>query len=122
MAPRELRVLARGDLLVLDYAHAQSTGAPRYIGRDTVLLTPDNAIPDGVPWRQTDPEFYDGIEQPTFFYPKRSTPSVFAMGTNDFDSVQYVAARVREGGLWAYDQATADACGVSFDPTFGEQE
>ena len=34
--------------------------------------------------------------------------------------VEYVRS-VKEGDLWAADQATADYCGVKFDPSFGDE-
>ena len=35
------------------------------------------------------------------------------------DRAEYRQA-IREGSLWAADRETADACGVAFDPNFGE--
>ena len=42
--------------------------------------------------------------------------------TGEAEEVAYRAEYVKackDGDLWAADKATADACGVSFDPTFG---
>lgn len=52
------------------------------------------------------------------------SPGVWGFApTGQAETVEYAAEYVKacaDGDLWPADQATADACGVPLDPTFGE--
>lgn len=94
-----LRILARGSASVPDYvklANSIKAGVPlpaasRLIGRDFVL---------------------DESGKTMGSYPAKPVPT-------EVPDVHEYRQHVIEGSLWAADEATAEACGVKFDPTFG---
>lgn len=89
-----LKLKARGTALIVDHK-AMSAGARRFIGRKH-----DATIGRNGGW------------------PPADKPAEVS-NTDEF-AADYRRA-VKHGDLWAADEATAEACGVKFDPLFGEQ-
>ena len=115
MALSKLRVLARGDTLVLDAAYARTSGRLRFVGRTLIEADSADQLPAGCPVRERDP-----VDAGDKFYvegwPRGSAP-VEVPAVGEFGS--YFRSTIREGGLWPADAETAEHCGVAFDPTFG---
>jgi hypothetical protein len=112
---RTYKVLARGDIAVLDAAYAEACGKYRLVGRELSRVYKDEEVPDDVVRRDRDPVDPDDkfhIE----CWARKTEPSVV---TAEGHLGQYFRSRIIEGGLWPADKATADACGVPFDPKFG---
>lgn len=99
---QKLNVLARGTAMVFDLERHEA-GVRRFVGRkhDRTLGFPDKDINGNV--------FMSGGWPPSH-------------GPAEPDAVpsraEYVSA-VRDGDLWAADEATAKHCGVKFDALFG---
>jgi len=93
--PQKLSFRARGTDMVQDL-EAMEAGIRRYIGRKAVNKDGAQAgsVADLVGWVST-----DAAQEVPYRH-------------------EYVRA-ARDGGLWCADKATADACGVEFDPSFG---
>ena len=110
------RVLARGDLVVLDAAYARASGGHlRFVGRTLSRVYKREDVPEGAVARERDPVHPDDqfhIE----CWTKNPEPTVL-LADGEFGS--YFRARIQEGGLWPADETTAKACGVAFDPKFG---
>ena len=98
----KLRVLARGVAMV-PHIESYEAGARRFVGRkhDATL---------GAAFRDD-----QGVERRQGGWPPSHSP---AEPHEVADRAEY-RQHVREGDLWPADKATADACGVKFDPTFG---
>lgn len=93
--PQKLSFRARGTDMVQDL-EAMEAGIRRYVGRRAVNKDGAQAgsVADLVGWVPT-----DAAQEVPFRH-------------------EYVRA-ARDGGLWCADEATAKACGVEFDPSFG---
>lgn len=115
MSLSKLRVLARGDTLVLDAAYARASGRLRFVGRTLIEADSIDQLPAGVPIRERDP-----VEAGDKYYvegwPRASAP-VDVPAVGEFGA--YFRKQVREGALWPADAATAEFCDVPFDPSFG---
>jgi len=114
---KELRVLARGGLLVLDVAYAEAAptrGRRAYVGRRAVSDWDLDKLPKGVPHHEHNNEFLEQgpVAIPHVAYPRRDTPSIVP-------NASYYRKVVQKGALWPADVDTAVACGVVFAPTFG---
>lgn len=113
-----LRVLARGNLLVLDVAYAEASGTRgqrAYVGRQSVRAWTLDELPKGCPRHEAHNEFLErGNDKriPHAAYP--SLGSAVEVPANN-----YYRKQVRIGALWPADEATAKECGARFDPTFG---
>lgn len=114
----KLRVLARGDCLILDAAYSQATGRRRYIGRTEVAAWKEEDLPADAPKFVADNSFLSPGDKPIphFAYPKNG---LVADVPNDAQFGSYFRKAVKTGGLWPADLDTAKECGVKFDPTFG---
>jgi hypothetical protein len=110
-----IRVLARGDILVLDATFAQVSGRRRFVGRSMNRFDSIEQVPAGSVIREVDP-----VESTDTYYvegwSKNTTPVTVPI---DGEMGSYFRKRVREGGLWPADAESATACCVAFDPTFG---
>ena len=126
MADHTYRVLAKGAVLVPDYERMKSTRRLSFIGR-TVHSSPTvEALPrsahdapvrhrEQTEWTPEDPSVEAWVA-------RREATVVTAASHPDpehREAGQYNRERIAEGGLWPADAATAAACGVEFDPTFG---
>lgn len=109
-----LRVLARGDILVLDTVFAQSTGARKYVGRSAVSAWKEEELPAGEPRHIAHNSFLELGDKPVphIAYPKNSQAVEVPMD-------RYYTRAIQKGELWAADKSTAECVGVSFDPKFG---
>lgn len=110
----ELRVLARGGVLVFDVDRAKNTGKRVYVGRTTVKSHNESDLPDGEPKHVSYPEFLErGQSQMLHMaFPKKREHSVVAASS-------FYKKAVMNGELWPADKKTAFLCGVAFDSTFG---
>lgn len=102
-APIKLRFYARGESMCPDY-EANARGIKRFIGR------------------RHDPLVGELFNDPETGEAKHSGGFRPISTSESPQEVPYRAEYVREcqaGCLWPADKATADACGVPFDPTFG---
>lgn len=106
-----IKVLARGDILVLDVDYAKATGARKYVGRDTVTAWKEEELPAGCPRHLQANEFLEPGQPalPHTAYPATAEPQTVALMTHARD--------VRRGDLIPADKASADLCGVAFDHT-----
>jgi hypothetical protein len=111
---KQLRVLSRAGIIVLDVVHAQQTGARRYVGRKTITAWKEDELPPGEPSHIQSNTFLEPGDKPIphTAYPRISTPSVVPAD-------RYFIKAIKNGELWAADEETARICGVAFDPTFG---
>lgn len=114
---QSLRVLARGNILVLnvDHAKAQHTHGQRsYVGRSVVRAWSLDGLPKDCPRHEQYNEFLANGEGkiPHSAYP---STGVAVEVSND----SYYRKLVAKGALWPADKETADICGVEFDPSFG---
>lgn len=109
-----LRVLARGNVLVLDTVFAQDTGARRYIGRAAVAAWKVEDLPPGEPRHEAHNTFLQPGDKPIphVAYPKNAAPVEVPMD-------RYYTRAIKNGELWAADTSTAACVGVAFDPDFG---
>lgn len=109
-----LRVLARGSVLVLDTVFAQETGARHYVGRASVPAWKQEDLPAGEPRHEAHNTFLQLGDKPIphVAYPKNSTPVEVPMD-------RYYMRAIQKGELWAADTSTAACVGVQFDPDFG---
>jgi len=113
-----LRVMARGGILVLDVAYAQSPttrGQRAYVGRRTVRSWKLEDLPQGCPRHEQANEFLErgnDARVPHSAYPATGAAQVVPNSS-------YYRKQVSLGALWPADEATALECGVKFDPTFG---
>ena len=109
-----LKVLARAGLLVLDVEHAKVGGHRAYVGRRTVRAWKLDDLPEGVPRHEHHNEFLENGQSaiPHCAYPATSFPAEVA-------NTSYYRKLVKKGALWPFDEPTALACGVAFDPTYG---
>lgn len=113
----ELRVLARGGILVLDVAHAEAAvtrGHRAYVGRRTVRAWKLKDLPEDCPRHEHHNDFLENGQPhiPHCAYPRRKH-AVAVPNTS------YYRKQLKKGALWAADEATALECGAKFDPTFG---
>lgn len=106
MIGKKLRVLARGTAMVFDLERHEA-GVRRFIGRKH-----DRTL--GAVFVERDHTGVDNQHRqggwPASHHPREP------------DEVPYRAEylfAIRDGDLWPADKATADICGVPFDPTFG---
>lgn len=91
----KVRFFARGEALVTDFKAALQ-GVRRFVGRRWMLVdAPDREGGRGWAWVPTD------VAHEVELLP------------------EYVRA-AKKGDLWPADEASAKACGVKFDPNFGE--
>lgn len=105
-APPALRVLPRGTAMVQDYGALVDAGDRRFHG-----------------WKfdtTQGPEFVDKGDGKTKRHGGfvRQTGAVVVIPPNSPYLTEY-KRHLRDGDLWAADQATADAAGVPFEPQFG---
>lgn len=102
MPGKVLRVLARGDAMVpVHSAHAR--GMSRFVGRVWDATAGDGVFTSGGHRRVreiVEIQQFEGI------------------GRSNMDFNEHLKA-VRDGDLWAADEATARLCGVKFDSKFG---
>ena len=103
---QKLRVLPRGGVLVPRHESIMS-GQKQFIGR---IYDPDHGDHGGGGFPVAASV---GPDSPI------EVPSVGKGAPQEFELWQQYVREVRDGALWAADQATADACGVKFDPKFG---
>lgn len=103
--PKTLRVLPRGSAMVPNYEAQENTyGSVRsFIGRPHDPTAGDE---------YTDPDTKQKKRQGAFV----ATPGAVVEVPNRAEYRLHVG---RHADLWAADEATAAACGVAFDPTFG---
>jgi len=94
-----LRLRAKGDLLCADY-DAHESGIKRFVGRK-------HSTAYGHEYRDE-----QGNLLKTGGWPSTGEPQELPYRAE-------LAQAVREGDCWAADEATAAACGVTFDPTCG---
>lgn len=112
-------VLAKGALLVPDYARMQATQKFCLVGRTVHTAPKVDALPPEVrcaPLRHRDATEHTGAPPFVEAWPAKQAP-VQVPATGEAGS--YYRERIAEGGLWPADKETAEACGVAFDPTFG---
>ena len=105
-----LKVLAHGQITVLDVAYAARTGRLRFVGRKLSIHNSIAEAPAGVPVRERDP-----IDPGDKYYVEAWSPSaepVLVPASGEFG--QYFVQMVKEGGITPADKATADFCGVPF--------
>lgn len=116
-----LRVLARGNVLVLDTDFARQTGAKRYIGRKTVSAWNIDDLPADEPGHIQRNEFLQRGDQPIphTAHPKSSEPASIDLRSSHPETVRFILKTIKSGGLWPADKETAQYCGVPFDPSFG---
>jgi len=111
-----MRVLARGDILVLDSLFAVTSGGKRrFVGRSCITADASDKLPSGCVVREVDP-----VDPGDNFYVEgwaRNPSPATVPAEGEFGA--YYRARVKEGGLWPADEATAALCGVPFDAAFG---
>lgn len=122
--PIQLKVLARGDALVLDQEFARVTKQRRYIGRSTVSSWDEHALPEGEPRHIAANHWLPPGEKPLphFAYPKTGAPETVPADVRAPEystTLSHYAQVIRDGGLWPADAQSAAHCGVPFDPTFG---
>ena len=113
-----LRVLARGDALVLDAPFSQATGRRRYVGRSEVAAWKVEDLPEGCPKFVADNSFLSPGDKPLPNYAYPCSGEVVSV-PNDAQFGSYFRKCVKTGSLWAADHETARECGVQFDPSFG---
>lgn len=102
-----LRVLHRGVALVQDYSALMGLpGINRKIGAVFDKDLGPEIIEAGTPTGRRHGGFVKLVDEPT------------VIPAEDPYYSEYVR-HLRDGDLWAYDQATADAAGVAFEPDFG---
>jgi hypothetical protein len=103
--PKTLRVLARGSAMVQDYEALENPygGTRRYLGRPH------------------DPKAGELVEDPDTKQkkPQGGFVAIEGMVVEAPNRVEYRNEIRRHEGLWAADEATAQACEVPFDPSFG---
>ena len=99
----KLRVLAKGMAMVPYYESFDAGGRRRFVGRkhDATL---------GAAFRDE-----NGVEHRQGGFPPSHSP----VQPHEVDDRAEYRQHVREGDLWPADEATAAACGVRFDPSFG---
>ena len=107
-----LRVLHRGLAMVPDYRALMDTGTRRHHGlRFDPTLGPEDTFDHpvtGERYRGNHGGFVKLVDEAVTIAP------------NDPHYTEYVR-HLRDGDLWAADQATADAAGVAFEPEFGDE-
>lgn len=109
-----MKVLARGEYLVLDQDFGAQTGQRRYVGRRAVAAWKQADLPAGEPFHTPSMEFLEPESKPVPFvaYPKGAAPV-------DVPATRFYLKELRAGTLWAADAETAKAAGVPFDSSFG---
>lgn len=109
-----LRVLARGSIVVLDPAFAQATGHRRYVGRSTVTAWQPSELPAGEPCHIQHNSFLEPGDKaiPHTAYPKSGV-------AEEVPCDRYFMRALKNGELWAADRPTAEIADVPYDPTFG---
>lgn len=104
----KLRFVARGDALVQNFERLEQ-GTKCFVGRKWIEIRTSD--PTAAALAAIGAMDLDG-------------PSRWGwVGTNEPEEVAYRAEYVKackDGDLWPADAATAAACGVPFDPKFGE--
>jgi|GEM_PF-2481720 hypothetical protein len=128
MKPQSYNVLAKGAVLVPDYSRMKTTGRLSFVGRKVHHAPSIEALPveaRGAPVRVRDTT--EWTPEPTTveaWVPLRTPTAVVSADHDDpqqREAGAYYRERIAEGGLWPADAVTAAACGVPFDPTFGDE-
>ena len=108
------KVLAKGDVLVLDIEYASQTGSRRYVGRSVVRAWTVDELPKGEPSHEIPNEFFPPGTEPVqhMAFPKLNKAV-------SVKNSRYYRNALKNGELWPADIATAKAVDVEFDASFG---
>lgn len=120
------RVLAKGAVLAPDYERMKSTRKLCFIGRTVHRAPTVEALPAsvrGAPIRARETTEWTPEDSSVEAWAAKRTVTVLVAASHPepelAEAGQYNRQCIAEGGLWPADEATAIACGVGFDPTFG---
>lgn len=112
MAVQTMRVCAVADKLVLDAAHAATSGRLRFVGRTMQRVDRLEDVPEGAVARERDP-----VDPGDGYYVEAWLPcgAVPVPASGEFG--HYYTRAVQEGGLAPADEHAARTCGVPWTPT-----
>lgn len=118
---KQLRVLARGDIAVLDVGHAMAHGQYRLTARRLIRAESRDKFEEAYPlhsnvvFRDRDPQVASDKFYVECWVPIPTPVPVSNIGSDGY----YFRKQVYQGALWPADEETALECGIAFDPTFG---